>query len=187
MLKLWDVLRNVKTPAASIGGTSVNNHSLALSRRSGFEIAGVLILLAVLFMVGANLRSANPKITATHNSSLSQTSAVQTTPPATNSSDSSASSLSSDSSSNGVSSNVSSSSNGNGSSTSMTVNGQAVNVPANGSTHQTINTPSGPVSVSASQSHTSTGNSFNSSVTSTHANVNSSSESNVTVSGGSSN
>lgn len=69
----------------------------------------------------------------------------------------------------------SSTSSGNASNTShssvnVTVNGQNIPVPQNGSTQQTITTPSGDVSVHASSNQSGDGNSFNSTFTTTNTN-----------------
>jgi hypothetical protein len=182
--RLQDQLQTIKHVFATSGNS--NNHSLALTKRSGFEIVGVFILLAVLAIVGSSNRSAASTNTLKDASQSQPISAQVINNGASTPTSPSATALpvTSSSSTSGVSSNVSSNTTNGLTSTHMTVNGQAVNVPANGSTQQTVNTPSGPISVSTSHTQSGNGSNYSSTITSTNIDANTSTDSNVSVTGG---
>lgn len=132
------------------------NTTPPLKRRSGLELSGSFLLIAVLAIVGAGVRAehnTNPASAAakspTHSVEVGQGSG----PTLDNESAGS------------VSARVTSSITSNGADTKVTVNGQSVEVPTNGTTEKTVTSPNGSTSVKVTSGQSSNSNVYNSSIT----------------------
>ncbi|HSX45496.1 MAG TPA: hypothetical protein VLG27_00635 [Candidatus Saccharimonadia bacterium] len=187
MFKLSNGRGNDKNTAT--GAHPSSSHVLTLKSlkgRSGFEIAGVFILLALILAIAAAETGGSKPAVHNANSTQPDASSTSSSEPQVNSNasnlsttqNSSASSDQNSGSDSSVSTNVSSSTDSNGhTSTSVTVNGQSVSVPSNGSVHKRV----GNTEVDATGVHNGTSSNLN--VSSTNLDINSSSESDISTGG----
>ena len=171
-------LRSIFGHSSYRASTQTASAESFLKRHSGFEIAGVFILLALLLLAIAAFSLSNSNKQAVHKDSASQPASLQIKSNEASNANSQAVQTPVTSQSNSVSTNVTSNTDANGNtSTHVTVNGHPVNVPQNGSTHQDF----GNTHVDISNNQTSTGSATNTDVSNTFTNVQSSTDSSVST------
>jgi predicted lipid-binding transport protein (Tim44 family) len=161
------------------GSSHYSANALALKKRSGFEIAGFFILLALILLIASYVfnGSAHPQ-PVVHKSVQSQPASVELQSSQNSGTSPDANAAPVTPQTNSVSTNVTSHTDANGNtSTQVSVNGQPVSVPQNGSVHQQVGNSQVDVS------NTRNGNSSNLSVSNTDLNIDSSSNSSITTGG----
>ncbi|HSW85006.1 MAG TPA: hypothetical protein VLF79_00115 [Candidatus Saccharimonadales bacterium] len=150
----------------------------SLKRRLNVKLAGAFLLVPIIAVAGAEVYGDNSPSNLSN--SGDQQSNQQLNESTTSTDTANADNGSSDTESTHTSLNSSTTTTGDGSvNTSVDVNGKPINVPNNGTTHQTIVTPSQTTTVDVSNNRSTSGQSGNSSYNHTNVHVHSTSNANI--------